>query len=296
MMNVTPSENSPKRDFSSITPSAKQLLLLKGYSTIPFARQAAQLMLYPKTYMADLSAMDFPFKARLMHFEARYRSIDQLLEGLSIRNMLELSSGFSFRGLHLIQQTEVHYIDTDLPEMVEMKKKFIEALAPQNSNPPGKLETRALNALDENQFQETIQMFPPGQVAILTEGLLMYLNVEEKKKLCAIIRGVLQQRGGYWIVADIYVRRQIDLRYIMVTDALQNFYQAHNIEENKFESFEAAEKFFNDEGLVIDQQADNDYSKLSSWQNLFGHADMQQTGIINNASQVRATWRLKTAQ
>ncbi len=292
MMNVTPSENSSKRDFSSISPSAKQLLLLKGYSSIPFARQAAELMLSPKTYVADLSLMDFPFKARLMHFEARYRSIDQLLEPLPIHNILELSSGFSFRGLDLIQQKDVYYIDTDLPEMVETKTQFIEALASQNPT-PGKLETRALNALDEKQFQETIQLFPPGEVAILTEGLLMYLNVEEKKKLCAIIRSVLQQRGGYWIVADIYVRRQIDQRYVMVTDALQNFYLAHNIEENKFESFEAAEKFFNDEGLIIDQQADGDYSKLNSYQNLFGKMGTEQSGIIKNASQVRATWRLK---
>src|ERR1700723_1177431 len=102
-MNIPPAAGSHNRDYSSISPSAKQLLLLKGFTEIPFARQAAELILYPKKYVADIANMDFPFKARLMHFESRYRSIDQLLEGLDVPNVLELSSGFSFRGLDLIR-------------------------------------------------------------------------------------------------------------------------------------------------------------------------------------------------
>ena len=98
-MNNTPTEETRNRDYSSISPSAKQLLLLKGFTEIPFARQAAELMLHPKEYIANLADMDFSFNARLMHFESRYRSIDELLNGVPISNVLELSSGFSFRGL-----------------------------------------------------------------------------------------------------------------------------------------------------------------------------------------------------
>ena len=294
-MNITPAEDSHKRDYSSISPSAKQLLLLKGYTEIPFARQAAELMLYPKKYVADITKMDFPFKARLMHFESRYRSIDQLLEGLQIENVLELSSGFSFRGLDLVMKKGVHYIDTDLPEVVEVKKNFVDSLAGQNFNPPGKLQTLALNALDEHQFYEMLKFFKLGELAILTEGLLMYLNMEEKKKLCGIIHQVLKKRGGYWIVADIYIRKDIDQRNIMVTEGLQSFYDAHKIEENKFEGFDAAEKLFSDAGLVIDKVAGGDYSNLSALQNFLSSASEEQVNIIKSASQIRATWRLKVA-
>src|SRR5665213_3860827 len=117
-MNSIPTPNSNNRDFTSVSPSARQLLLLKGFGDIPFAKQAAQLMLHPKTYINNLDNMDFPFKARLVHFESRYRSIDELLEGLPVHNVLELSSGFSFRGLDLVQRKEVNYIDTDLPEVI----------------------------------------------------------------------------------------------------------------------------------------------------------------------------------
>jgi O-methyltransferase involved in polyketide biosynthesis len=294
-MNDTPAENPDKRDYSSISPSARQLLLLKGFTKIPFVKEAAQLMLQPKAYIANLDNMDFPFKARLMHFEWRYRSMDQLLEGLAVKNVLELSSGFSFRGLDLIQHKDVFYIDTDLPEVIETKKNFVEGLTSQDFKPIGKLEILPLNALDETQWQEILKLFPPGPVAILTEGLLMYLNPEEKLKLCGIIHRVLQERGGYWIVADIYVRKEIDLRNVMVTEALQSFYQAHNIEENKFESFEAAEKLLNSQGLVIDKVAGGDYSNLDSLKPFLDAASPEQMNILKTAAQVRATWQLKLA-
>jgi O-methyltransferase involved in polyketide biosynthesis len=251
-------------------------------------------MLHPKKYIADIAAMDFPFKARLMHFESRYRSIDQLLADLPVKNVLELSSGFSFRGLDLIKQKEVHYIDTDLPEIIDIKKNFINAFTAGGFEPRGKLQTLPLNALDEQQFDETVKLFEPGELAILTEGLLMYLNPEEKQKLFGIIRHILKERGGYWIVADIYVRRDIDQRHVMVTDNLQNFYREHKIEENKFDNFETAEKLFKDAGFVIDKVAAVDYSK-GAGQNYFGNASAEQISILQNASQVRATWGLKLA-
>ena len=294
-MNNTPTEETRNRDYSSISPSAKQLLLLKGFTEIPFARQAAELMLHPKEYIANLADMDFSFNARLMHFESRYRSIDELLNGVPISNVLELSSGFSFRGLDLIMHKDVNYIDTDLPEVIDIKKNFIDAFTAKDFKPVGTLQTFALNALDEQQFKDTINLFPPGEVAILTEGLMMYLNPEEKKKLCGIIHNVLKERGGYWIVADIYIRKDIDQRNIMVTEALQGFYDTHKIEDNKFESFEAAEKLFNDNGLVIDKAAGGDYSNLSGLPGFLSKASEGQVDIIKNAGKIRATWRLKVA-
>ena len=130
--------NLNNRNFNTISPSAKSILLMKGHTNIPFARQTAELLLYPEKYIPDFKCKDLTFWARTIHFESRYWSIDQLLEGLSINNILEISSGFSFRGLEKIKTKGVHYIDTDLPDVIETKKEFITVLQNEGSNVGGK--------------------------------------------------------------------------------------------------------------------------------------------------------------
>src|ERR1019366_76647 len=128
-----------KRDFSTISPSARTLLLLKGLTDIPYARKAAELMMHPDKYEPDFDK-DFGFWARVVHFEYRYSSVNQLLSALPVKNVLELSSGFSFRGLDMVRQKKVHYIDTDLPEVIEMKSQFVAALRDDPNEDNGQLE------------------------------------------------------------------------------------------------------------------------------------------------------------
>src|SRR5689334_17213414 len=90
-----------QKDYSSVSPSAKSLLLMKGYTNIPYAKETAALMQGPEVFGLDFDNKDFWFWIRVMHFEVRYWSIDQLLKQTDVRNILELSSGFSFRGLDL---------------------------------------------------------------------------------------------------------------------------------------------------------------------------------------------------
>src|ERR1700744_1462716 len=101
-----------QRDYSSISPSAKALLLLKGLTDIPFAREAAEIMMAPEKYEPDFTLRDLQFWSRVLHFESRYKSVDQLMRDVPIKNILEISSGFSFRGLAAVQKDGIHYIDT----------------------------------------------------------------------------------------------------------------------------------------------------------------------------------------
>src|ERR1700755_3068581 len=102
------------RNYNTISPSARSLLLLKGHTPIPYAREAAALIQYPEPYEPDFSNRQPGFWLRVMHFEARYQSINSLLADLlpAPINILELSSGFSFRGLALAAERPVNYIDT----------------------------------------------------------------------------------------------------------------------------------------------------------------------------------------
>ena len=284
------------RDYSSISPSARSLLLLKGLTDIPFTLEAAKLITYPETYEPDFELKDFVLWARVLHFENRYKSINQLLAGLPVSNILELSSGFSFRGLYSTLHRNVHYIDTDLPDVITTKQSLLSSLLQAEQAPKGQLETLPLNALHQTEFANITNRFPEGELAIINEGLLVYLNMDEKRKLCHNIRNVLQQRAGYWITADIYIKSDRNLLSMIGNDKLKRFFEEHRIEENKFESFEAAETFFKSEGFVIDKEAEPDYQASGSLKYLRASASPEQLYNIGKTGRIRTTWRLKLAQ
>jgi len=280
------------KDYSTISPSAKSLLLLKGVTDIPFARQAAELLVAPREYNPDIDNRDVVFWGRVVHFESRYQSIDQLLGDIPVKNILELSSGFSFRGLAIAKDSNVHYIDTDLPGIIDTKKKFVRDLQ-GDINLKGTLEILPLNALDETRFREIVSHFPPGPVVIVNEGLLMYLGIDEKKKLFSIIHSVLKERGGYWITADIYLKMQNGPVLPRRDDELDKFLEQHKIEENKFNSVEEAKDFFEQAGFVIDKVAATDYKKISSLPHLLNVITPEQLETMRGSSKMNETWRVK---
>jgi O-methyltransferase involved in polyketide biosynthesis len=281
------------RDFSSISPSAKWMILLKGHTNIPYAREVAELLEYPNKYISDFKKRDFTFWASTMGLENRYWSIDQLLNDLTIKNILELSSGYSFRSLEHAKQEGIHYIDTDLPEIITTKKVFLNSLIKDGFNTNEKLELLPLNALDKNNFQEIIGHFPQGEVAIVNEGLLTYLNKQEKEKLCSIIHDVLTERGGYWITADIYLKDKDAKLGLKFNDKIKEFNEQHNTEDNSFESFKDADTFFKDMGFVIDKEAKIKYSEMSSYKYFMKSLTLRQFLKLRNKGKIQATWRLK---
>jgi O-methyltransferase involved in polyketide biosynthesis len=264
------------RDFSSISPSAKWMLLLKGYTNIPFAREVAELLEYPNKYIPDFKKRDYTFWASTIGLENRYWSIDQLLNDLIIKNILEISSGYSFRSLDFSNQKGVHYIDTDLPDVIAVKKEFINSLTKEGINANGKLELLPLNALDKNNFHEIIGHFPQGKVAIVNEGLLTYLNKQEKEKLCSIIHEILMDRGGYWITGDIFIKNKEQKLGLKFNDEIKEFNEQQNTEDNSFESFKETEMFFKDMGFVIDKEAKIKYSEMSSFKYLLKSTTLRQ--------------------
>src|SRR5882724_10381770 len=105
-----------QRDFSTISPSAKSLLLVKSQTSLPFARQAAEL-LWGAAYIeeAHRKADATPDAAqRRGHFEIRARSVDAALRELGTTRVLEIAAGLTFRGLAMASREDVFYFDTDL--------------------------------------------------------------------------------------------------------------------------------------------------------------------------------------
>jgi len=284
------------RNFNTISPSAKWMLYMKGHTTIPFARETAELMKYPEKYVPDYNRRDLTFWARTVHFESRYLSIDQLLNELPAKNILELSSGFSFRGLEKAKEKGIHYIDTDLPDVISTKKEFMTSLLNESGKLEGKLELLPMNALDVIQFQETVKHFPNGEITIVNEGLMMYLDMNEKEKLCGIIHKILKERGGYWITADIYLKNELKKLELKVDEKTQEFFEQHHLEDNKFESFKEAEAFFKSMGFTVEKEAKIKRSQLSSLKYLMNSLSLRQLFRLRKAGKMQSTWRLKVSE
>ncbi|WDF56936.1 hypothetical protein [Mucilaginibacter sp. KACC 22063] len=286
------SSTSDNRDFSTISPSAVSLMYLKALTDIPYAREAVNAINIQNTLDVDAAGQPAMFWGKVLHFESRYKSVDSLLKDISITNILEISSGFSLRGLAAMENTAVHYIDTDLPDVIDTKRKLIEKLSPDALAGNSRLKVMPLNALDEDAFMQTVNLLPPGEIVILNEGLLMYLNTEEKRKLCTIIRKVLQKRGGCWITADVYVKRKED-RALFGNDKLDKFFKDHHIEDNKFDDFESAARFFEENGFKLDKEAVTDRTELSSLNQFLEVTPPDVLEKFRNRGKIQATWRLK---
>ena len=283
-----------QKDFTSISPSAKSLLMMKGYTDIPYAKQMAALLQGSELFDLNFDDKDFWFWIRVMHFESRYRSIDQLLNQANNKNILEVSSGYSLRGLDLcVKNKNTHYIDTDLPEIVALKQRMIADLQLEKDL-KGTFELLPLNALDASTFNRVVSRFDNQPLTLVNEGLLMYLNLEEKKKLCNTVYNTLKQRGGCWITADVYVKRPAEtIAQLPQSKSEAAFFQQHNIEENKFESYEAAQAFFKEQGFELIKEAVPNYQELTVMPHLLQVLPEEVRNSQKPPPRIQATWMLK---
>ncbi len=283
------------RDYGTISPSALSLLKLKAHTSIPFAKKAAILVeKHGSSSLPENLDEQLYYWLRVFHFESRYASINDLLSDIHPKNILELSAGYSFRGLDYCLHHNIHYIDTDLREVISLKTNLRKELVGGNVALKGKLDMIALNVLDEAAFDEIVTRFNDNPLIIVNEGLLMYLKTDEKKKLCGIIHKHLLQKGGYWITADIYIQSpESNVKNLKMSKEQEDFFARHNIDENKFVSESAANEFFKSQGFVVDKVANVDAASLSAYHKLVQYVP-EEIRLKNKAMpKIQSTWRLK---
>jgi O-methyltransferase involved in polyketide biosynthesis len=138
-------------------------------------------------------------------FEARYKSITQLLLHSGATQILELASGYSLRGLDLTRRSAVRYVETDLPDVVEAKLSLLEEIRQHHALPgnPHHIVTAA-DALDFDGVRSSAAVLDRSRpLTILCEGLIMYLSKEQTEQLATNIRRLLGEfAGGAWITPD----------------------------------------------------------------------------------------------
>jgi O-methyltransferase involved in polyketide biosynthesis len=124
------------------------------------------------------------------------RALDDALAG-GVRHVLELAAGLSRRGAHYGGQDGVRYTEVDLPPVVAKKRALLAASA----------AGRAVLARDRHRLVEgdlatldlaTLDAAPAGApLAVVSEGLLMYLDGDAQRALFRRVRGLLDDGGVY---------------------------------------------------------------------------------------------------
>src|SRR5579863_73855 len=279
------------KDFASVSPSAWLLLQMKAETAIPYASEAVNWLPQPENVIQLSKGKDFMYWARVLHFEERYQSINRLLDEIRPHNILELSSGLSFRGLDMTEKNnKLHYIDTYFPGIVNVKRAIIDKICP-SGNSLSTYELIPLNVLDTETFKNIAERFDDDPVIIVNEGLLMYLNREEKEILCSNIRETLKKYGGSWITADIYFRNPME-ETRQPEDSFDEFLNRHGVWENMFTNETDARQFFESMGFGIDLIQEPDFETVSSFPHFISLLTEEQRSGMNMMPKLRETWRL----
>jgi O-methyltransferase involved in polyketide biosynthesis len=199
-------------DSSLISVTAKIAAYYRQFSDIPFAQEVAKRIGADAAFDQilrehGLDREKLTFYAPM--FEARYKSITQLILQSGASQVLELASGYSLRGLDLTLSGQVGYVETDLPAVVAAKRGLLEDVRQHHAIRPSPHHVvTAADALDFDEVRSSVAVLDPSRpLTVLCEGLIMYLSKEQTEQLATNIRRLLGEfAGGSWITPDFTFR------------------------------------------------------------------------------------------
>ncbi|WNG25446.1 hypothetical protein F0U62_16570 [Cystobacter fuscus] len=198
------------RDYDNISPTARLVAEMRRHSDIPFAEEVATRM-GSAELVREMLGGEAPAPELLSWMaptlEARYKCLETALKAAGIKQIVELGSGFSFRGDAMNRTTPLRYIETDLPEMHETRLRLRNELRRDGVLPAQENVVFApLNAVAPGDAAVLEQHLVPGEpVAVIHEGLLQYFTRDEKRATAQLIAGILKRHGGVWLTPDFEV-------------------------------------------------------------------------------------------
>jgi len=195
-----------KQSHDKISPTAKIAAYFRSLSDIPFSKEIAgaiQAEQAARQMLGDKLPVMAKFQAPLI--EARYKTINAVLKNSEPEVILEFACGLLPRGLEFMQ-SDIDYIGTDLPDLVSESSSILSDIASRSGFLKEKLRFQPCNVLNKDEVNSAVSIFKGKKIAVCNEGLLMYLNMNEKAIMAENVREVLQGSDGTWITTDIVTR------------------------------------------------------------------------------------------
>lgn len=233
------------KEYESIIPTAILTAYPRTLTDIPYAKE-----MFDELKKKAIS-VDLMLDKLAPEIEARYKLIDKLLKGTSITQILELASGYSTRGLDFTLNKNATYVELELKEVVDKKKRFINKIM----QTPNDLHIIQGNALNYNDFTKCITFFKKEQeVAVIDEGLLRYLDFEEKRIVAENVYKLLSQYGGVWITCDVTPKNFIINQDKNMPNLNKNItdISVRNNANWRFEDEDHVKKFFTEIGFSVE--------------------------------------------
>lgn len=137
--------------------------------------------------------------------ELRYKSTEKIIQKMIERfgeiQVVELASGFTSHGLSMIHENQdiKKWIDNDFEASLDIKQDVANSLV---SGAP--IEYVPGDALDKKTWDKIKSLLLSGiPVVVFCEGLMMYLNKEEREVFFSNIVDILDTNGGVFMHEDL---------------------------------------------------------------------------------------------
>lgn len=256
------------RNYDNISPTAKLVAEMRRHSDIPFAEEIATRMGSAELVREMLDG-EAPAPELLSWMaptlEARYKSLETALKASGLKQVVELGSGFAFRGDAMNRTTPLRYIETDLPEMHETRLRLRNELRRDGVFPAREHVVFApLNAVAPGDGALLEQHLVPGEpVAVIHEGLLQYFTRDEKRSVALGIAGLLKRHGGVWLTPDFEVsddgsrERWTHPHFARIFSLIARSTQS-NLRDASFTSVDEVKDFFSKLGFRVTPRAQID--------------------------------------
>ena len=246
--------------FEKVIPTARMVAYRRTFSDIPYSLEifeALESIKKRNNYDDIPSELKKPELAP--QFEARHKLLDKLIYQTNSEQVLELAAGFSSRWLSMSREYSFNYVELDLPTVIKEKQQIIQEIAAKKwFKVPHSLHFESGNALNLESFEKAVKYFDRLKSLVITnEGLLRYLNKDEKAKVAQNIHKILEEFNGARITSDISLRKIFSKENEVMKDHVEKISKltGKDIFSNRFETEEEAKNFFENLGFSIERHS-----------------------------------------
>ncbi len=237
-------------DHKLISPTALFVADYRRYTDITYSREIAEVLNTRETVENLLWWGDVAKRLDWLawYLEVRFKCITQELERLWIKNILEIASWIAPRWYIMTEDSSITYIDTDLPDMIDIRNQIFENILWGRSRKSNHISF-SLNVLDRDEVSRIISYFNGEPFAVVHEWLLSYFSRDEKKIMAENIYPHLKNNGGVWITPDLStqdtIKKLIEYdKYISEIMSLISWITERNLSTNVFENETEIIKFY----------------------------------------------------
>ena len=130
--------------------------------------------------------------------ELRYVALNRTIEECGFKYLIDLPCGYTPKVFEMTEKG-MDYIGCDLPAVINDFAPVIDSMTTEEQK-----KHISFEIVDVTNYEsmKAAADKADGPVCIATEGLTVYLDINEKKKLFENIRRILLEKGGCWLNSD----------------------------------------------------------------------------------------------